>query len=143
MEEGGDDLLLDSVRPGQGAERGPLSWDCLAEDRDPSLPELSGSGSLLLELFFLACFRFLLFFLRLDFFFSFLAGRCRLDRLDAWPGEPSWERDHAESLLSPHLVEEWSFSLFSQRGIKEFLRVGWASSPHIVELSQINYITIK
>lgn len=70
-----------------------------------------------LELFFLLCLRFRLFFLCLLFFFSFLC----LTRLLDLPDLPdlaelrsedcSGERDHAEILLSSHLLDEWSFSL--------------------------------
>lgn len=63
-----------------------------------------------LELFFLLCFRF--FFLCLPFFFSFLC----LGRLPGLPDLPDLaelrsedcpgERDHAETLLSSHLLDE-------------------------------------
>lgn len=80
-----------------------------------------------LELFFLLCFRFRLFFLCLLFFFSFLC----LARLLDLPDLPdlsdlgelrsedcSGERDHAEILLSSHLLDD-SFSLSSQAAGKK------------------------
>lgn len=67
-----------------------------------------------LELFFLPCFRFRLFFLCLPFFFSFLCfGRLpdRPDLPELCSEDCSGEWDHAETLLSSHLLDEWSFSL--------------------------------
>lgn len=64
-----------------------------------------------LELFFLPCFRFRLFFLCLPFFFSFLCLGRLPDLPELRSEDCSGERDHAETLLSSHLLNEWSFSL--------------------------------
>lgn len=86
--------------------------DRLSEDRPPSGERCS--SALFLELFFLPCFRFRLFFLCLPFFFSFLCLGRLPDLPELRSEDCSGERDHAETLLSSHLLNEWSFSLWSQ-----------------------------
>lgn len=90
--------------------------DRRSKDLPPS--EARRWSALFLEFFFLPCLRFRAFFLCLLFFFSFLC----LGRLPDLPDlaelrseECSGERDHAETLLSSHLLDEWSFSLGSQK----------------------------
>lgn len=84
----------------------------LSEDRPASSERRS--SALFLELFFLLRLRFRLFFLCLPFFLSFLCLGRLLDLPDLAElrsEDCSGERDHAETLLSSHLLDECSFSL--------------------------------